>query len=71
MSLPFRIGDVVEIDEEKILTDSELARFVGHAGVVKTMGLRWVKIAFEGRSGAFIVSNDKLKKVEYEDPHRF
>jgi len=70
MSLPFRIGDVVEIDEEKILSESGLADFVGRPGVVKTMGLRWVKVAFADSPAAFIVSNDKLKKVEHEStPH--
>ena len=71
MSLPFRIGDVVEIDEEKILAEPALADFVGRPAVVKTMGLRWVKIAFEDTPRAFIISNDKLKKVEDEDTHRF
>ena len=66
MSLPFRIGDVVEIDEEKILTDSTLVDFVGRQAIVKTMGLRWVKVAFEGNPGGFVISSDKLKKVEDE-----
>jgi hypothetical protein len=71
MSLPFRIGDVVEIDEEKILTDPALVHFVGQAAVVKTMGISWVKVAFDGNPGNFIISSDKLKKVEDEDTHRF
>ena len=66
MSLPFRIGDVVEINEEKILTESALIDFVGQRAVVKTMGLRWVKVAFEGNPGGFVISSDKLKKVEDE-----
>ncbi len=70
MSLPFCIGDVVAIDEEQALTDTELVDFIGHPAVVKTMGLRWVKIAFEGTSRAVIVSSDKLKKVEDEDAYR-
>jgi|TARA_Y100000296_G_scaffold79840_1_gene104416 hypothetical protein len=71
MSLPFRIGDVVEIDEEKILTDPTLVHFVGRRCVVKTMGISWVKVAFDGNPGNFIISSDKLKKVEDEDTHRF
>jgi len=63
MSLPFRIGDVVEVDAEKILTAPELRDFVGRPGVVKTMGLEWVKITFEGVACPRIVSNDKLKRV--------
>ena len=71
MSLPFRIGDVVEIDEEKIHAEPALASFVGMPAIVKTMGLMWVKITFEGTPRAFIISNDKLKKVEDENTHRF
>ena len=71
MSLPFRIGDVVEIDEEKILTDPALVDFVGRQAIVKTMGLRWVKVAFEGNPGGFVISSDKLKKVEDEDTKGF
>jgi len=76
MSLPFRIGDVVEIDEEKIhgedgLVARVLVDFVGRQAVVKTMGITWVKVAFEGNPGNFVISSDKLKKVEDEDTHRF
>jgi predicted RNA-binding protein associated with RNAse of E/G family len=71
MSLPFRIGDVVEINEEKILTDPTLVNLVGRQAVVKTMGLRWVKVAFEGNHGGFVISSDKLKKVEDEDTKGF
>jgi hypothetical protein len=71
MSLPFHIGDVVEIDEEKIFTDPDLIGLVGRQAIVKTMGLMWVKITFEGTSRGFIISNDKLKKVEDENTHRF
>ena len=71
MSLPFSIGDIVEIDEEKILTDPALVDFVGRQAIVKTMGLRWVKVTFEGNPGGFVISSDKLKKVEDEDTHRF
>ena len=70
MSLPFRIGDVVQLDEEKILTDPGLVHLVGQQAVVKTMGLRWVKVAFEGNPGGFIISSDKLKKVEDENFQR-
>ena len=70
MSLPFRIGDVVEIDEEKILTEVALAHFVGRQAVVKTMGISWVKVEFEGNPGGFIISSDKLKKVEDENFQR-
>lgn len=71
MSLPFSIGDIVEINEEKILTDPALMDFVGQRAVVKTMGLRWVKVTFEDNPGGFVISSDKLKKVEDEDTHRF
>ena len=71
MSLPFSIGDVVEVDEEKIHAEPALISFVGRPAIVKTMGLMWVKITFEGASRAFIISNDKLKKVEDENTHRF
>jgi predicted RNA-binding protein associated with RNAse of E/G family len=66
MSLPFRIGDVVEIDEEKIFTDPDLVGLVGRQAIVKTMGLRWVKISFEGSPSTLVISNDNLKKV-YND----
>tara|TARA_R110000824_G_scaffold401474_3_gene612307 strand:+ start:585 stop:812 length:228 start_codon:yes stop_codon:yes gene_type:complete len=66
MSLPFSIGDMVEVDEEKILTDPDLVDFVGRQAVVKTMGLRWVKIAFEGSPGPLVILNEKLKKVKNE-----
>jgi len=70
MSLPFRIGDVVEIDE-KMFVDPALERFAGQRATVKTMGISWVKVAFEGERTSFIISNDNLKKVEDEDTHRF
>ena len=71
MSLPFSIGDMVEIDEEKIFTEPALAKFLGRKGRVETMGIRWVKISFEDSPQNFIVSSDKLRKVEDEDTHRF
>jgi hypothetical protein len=64
MSLPFRIGDVVEIDEEKTVTDSALEPFTGRRAIVKTMGISWVKVEFEGGPTACIISSDSLKKVE-------
>jgi predicted thioesterase len=70
MSLPFAIGDVVEIDE-KMLVDPTLERFAGRRATVKTMGISWVKVAFEGEHASFIISNDNLKKVEDENTHRF
>jgi hypothetical protein len=71
MSLPFSIGDIVEIDEKKIFTEPELAEFLGRKGKVETMGISWVKISFEDNLRNFIVSSDKLRKVEDEDTHRF
>ena len=71
MSLPFAIGDVVEIDKEKIPIEPRLTNFVGRRAVVKTMGINWVKVAFEGELVGFIISNDNIKKVEDEDTHRF
>ena len=71
MSLPFSIGDIVEIDEEKIFTEPDLAALLGRKGKVRTMGISWVKISFEGDLRNFIVSADKLRKVEDEDTHRF
>ena len=67
MSLPFRIGDVVEIDEEKIATDPTLEHLAGRPATVKTMGISWVRVAFEGDVVSFIVSNDNLRKVEDKD----
>jgi len=71
MSLPFSIGDMVEIDEEKIFTEPELVALLGRKGKVRTMGISWVKISFEDSPRNFIVSSDKLRKVEDEDTHRF
>jgi uncharacterized membrane protein YheB (UPF0754 family) len=71
MSLPFCIGDIVEIDEEKIFIEPALEEFIGERGTVKTMGVSWVKVAFESCSRGFVISNDKVKRVEDEDTHRF
>ena len=71
MSLPFSIGETVEINHEKIDTDPELIPFVGRRGKVETMGLRWVKVHFENEPRRFIISTDKLKGVRDEDAHRF
>ena len=71
MSLPFSIGDIVEIDEEKIFAEPDLAELLGRKGRVETMGIRWVKLSFEDSPRNFIVSSDKLRKVEDEDTHRF
>jgi predicted RNA-binding protein associated with RNAse of E/G family len=71
MSLPFSIGDVVEIDREKILTEPSLAEFVGQQGVVKTMGIKWVRVAFEDQPHGFVISSDKLRRVKDEDTYRF
>tara|TARA_Y100000034_G_C6873229_1_gene398986 strand:+ start:1507 stop:1722 length:216 start_codon:yes stop_codon:yes gene_type:complete len=71
MSLPFRIGDIVEIDEEKIFIEPALEEFVGERGTVKTMGVSWVKVAFESCSRSFVISNDKVKRVKDEDARRF
>ena len=71
MSLPFAIGDVVEIDNEETPIEPRLTNFVGRRAIVKTMGISWVKVTFEGEFAGFIISNDNLKKVEDEDTHRF
>jgi hypothetical protein len=71
MSLPFRIGDVVEVDQDKILVDPTLVEFVGERGTVKTMGISWVKILFEKHARSHVFSNDKIKRVEDEDTYRF
>ena len=71
MSLPFSIGDMVEIDEEKIFTEPALVELLGRKGKVETMGISWVKISFEDNLRNIIVSSDKLRKVEDEDTHRF
>ena len=71
MSLPFSIGDIVEIDEEKIFAEPDLAELLGRKGRGETMGIRWVKISFKDSPRNFIVSSDKLRKVEDEDTHRF
>ena len=64
MSLPFSIGDIVEIDEEKVFTEPVLTELLGRKGKVETMGISWVKISFEDGLRNFIVSADKLKKVK-------
>ena len=71
MSLPFSIGDVVEVIEEKIFIEPALEEFIGERGTVKTMGVSWVKVAFETCSRSFVISNDKVRRVEDEDAHRF
>ena len=71
MSLPFRIGDIVEIDKEKALTEPSLVELVGELGKVETMGISWVKVSFSSQSRRLIISSDKLRRVEDEDTHRF
>jgi hypothetical protein len=62
---------MVEIDEEKIFAEPALVELLGRKGRVETMGIRWVKLSFEDSPRNFIVSSDKLRKVEDEDTHRF
>jgi len=71
MSLPFSIGDIVEVNQTTSLEEPGLTQLVGQRGRVETMGLRWVKVSFEGTAQKIIISSDKLKKVEDEDTYRF
>ncbi len=71
MSLPFAIGDMVEVDKEKIENDPELAHFVGRQGKVETMGLLWVKVNFQDESRSFIISTANLRSVTNEDAYSF
>ena len=70
-SLPFSIGDIVEINEECISDDRTLADLLGQTGRVETMGINWVKISIGERPQRFIISADKLRRVKDEDAHRF
>jgi len=71
MSLPFSIGDIVEVKEEVAPTDPLLLDLLGQRGKVETMGISWVKVSFNDQSRRFIISSDKLRRVEDEDTHRF
>ena len=63
MSLPFRIGDSVELDEREIGDEPRLAEFVGERGTVRTMGISWIGVAFERCVHSLVISNDKVKRV--------
>ena len=71
MSLPFSIGDIVEVNEELEPTEPLLLELVGERGKVETMGISWVKVSFNSQSRRLIISSDKLRRVEDEDTHRF
>jgi len=70
-SLPFAIGDIVEINEDCISDAPTLADLVGQRGRVETMGISWVKITIGEKPRRLIISADKLRRVEDEDTHRF
>ena len=71
MSLPFSIGDIVEVNGTPTPAEPMLAELLGQHGRVETMGIRWVKVLFKGTQRSHIISCDQLKKVEDEDTHRF
>jgi predicted RNA-binding protein associated with RNAse of E/G family len=71
MSLPFKIGDVVEVDEEKLSSDVFLADLVGKRAVVETMGLRWIKVKFTDKTYAITVSANKFKKAKFIPHNKF
>tara|TARA_Y100000296_G_C5076714_1_gene207709 strand:- start:120 stop:353 length:234 start_codon:yes stop_codon:yes gene_type:complete len=71
MSLPFSIGDIVEVDEEKVSSDAFLADLVGKRAVVKTMGLRWIKIKFADKAHGITVAASKFKKSKFIPHNKF
>ena len=71
MSLPFSIGDIVEVNEDLEPTDTLLLEFVGEQGKVETMGISWVRVSFNNQSRRITISSDKLRRVEDEDAYRF
>ena len=71
MSLPFSIGDIVEVDEEKVSSDAFLADLVGKKAVVKTMGLRWIKIKFADKAYGVTVPASKFKKSKFIPHNKF
>ena len=71
MSLPFSIGDIVEVREELEATEPLLLEFLGEQGKVETMGISWVKVSFHSQSRRIIISADKLRRVKDEDAHCF
>jgi small-conductance mechanosensitive channel len=71
MSLPFSIGDIVEVNGVSSPTEPLLTELLGQRGKVETMGLRWVKVSFEGMSRRFVIPSSQLRKIEDEDTHRF
>jgi len=71
MSLPFSIGDIVEVREELEAPEPLLLEFLGEQGKVETMGISWVKVSFHNQNRRIIISTDKLRRVEDEDTHRF
>ena len=70
-SLPFSIGDIVEINEDCISDAPTLVDLVGLRGKVETMGISWVKISIEDKRQSFIISANKLRRVKDEDAHCF
>jgi len=71
MSLPFAIGDIVEVDTEKTHPNNFPGTLVGRKAVVDTMGLNWIKIVFTDTQWALTIAPDMFKKVRDEDTHRF
>ena len=70
-SLPFAIGDLVEVDEEKVESDTFLANMIGVPALVITMGLDWIKVVFIKTQWTLTIAPDMFKKVKREDRNSF
>jgi len=71
MDLPFSIGDIIEVDRNKMDIPNFPTECVGRHAKVETMGINWIKVVFADNNSRAILSCNMCKRVEDEDTHRF
>jgi len=70
-SLPFAIGDIVEVDTDKIHPNDFPGTLAGRKAVVETMGINWIQIKFIDNRGSLRIAPDMFKKAKIENTHHF
>lgn len=63
MSLPFAIGDIVEVDVNKTSPSNFPGSLAGRKAIVETMGINWIKIVFTDNQWTLTIAPDMFKKV--------
>jgi len=63
ISLPFAIGDIVEVDVNKTEPNNFPGSLAGRKAIVETMGINWIKIVFTDNQWSLTIAPDMFKKV--------